>query len=285
MSKKNCILCGADSFKKLYKKKGFDIEKCKSCSLIRTDIPKNFNIKSIYGHDYFQGGKDDGYLDYVGSRRVLSREFSRLSEEIYNQVDQLNDRKLKLLEVGCAYGFFLEEASNYFDCYGIEVSIEASSYAKSNGHKVFGGDVSEENLSKIGAVDIIVMLDVIEHLENPLATLELLQKYLKRGGSIIIVTGNIDSILYKLMGKNWRLMTPPQHTYFFSKKTLVKSLQKCRLEVVSVSRPWKFVPLGLAFYQLGSRIGFRLKRLETLNNLGMYVNLFDVVKVIAIRKE
>ena len=130
-------------------------------------------------------------------------------------------------------------------------------------------------------VDIIAMLDVIEHLPNPAETVSLLDKFLNSGGLFLVVTGDIDSVPARVMKKKWRLMTPPQHTYFFSKKTLTGLFRKFNYEIVKMDRPWKFVPLGLAFYQLGCRLGTRIKWLEKLSNVGVYLNLFDTVRIVA----
>jgi hypothetical protein len=50
---------------------------------------------------------------------------------------------------------------------------------------------------------------------------------------------------------------------------------------VECAKPWKFVPLGLAVYQAGRRFGLRLRWLERLNGLGIPVNLFDTMRVLA----
>ncbi len=76
-------------------------------------------------------------------------------------------------------------------------------------------------------------------------------------------------------------MTPPQHTFFFSKETLIQLLKKNELTIKLADKPWKFVPLGLAFYQLSSRLGLSLKVPTSLNRIGVPVNLFDTIRVIA----
>ena len=75
-------------------------------------------------------------------------------------------------------------------------------------------------------------------------------------------------------------MTPPQHTYFFSRQTLRSIFERMHYKIEVVKRPWKVVPLSLAFYQLGSRLGFRLRLLEKLN-VFVPVNLGDTVMIAA----
>jgi 2-polyprenyl-3-methyl-5-hydroxy-6-metoxy-1,4-benzoquinol methylase len=75
----------------------------------------------------------------------------------------------RLLDVGCAYGFFLQEAKRYFDCYGFDVSNYAISRAKKYGKRIRFKVASAEKdwPYENRFFDAITMWDVIEHLENP----------------------------------------------------------------------------------------------------------------------
>jgi hypothetical protein len=85
----------------------------------------------------------------------------------------------------------------------------------------------------------------------------------------------------RLAGRHWRLMTPPQHLYFFSCHTLAALLERVGLKVVDCRKPWKMVSLGLAMYQIACRLGLRLPFPSWINHLGIPLNLFDTMRVIA----
>jgi len=264
----------------IYEKWGHPIFRCNICQLGSTGLNGAFDAVQIYSQPYFQGGRKDGYADYLASEFVLRKEFRRM-------VDKIREHGVsagRLLEVGCAYGFFLLEAQEYFDCYGVEISETAAKSSQSRGLNVHCGTVTAGFLKENDPFDVIVMLDVIEHLQNPPEVLNLLHATLNRGGLLMISTGDWNSILARIMRKHWRLMTPPQHLFYFSRKTLTALLAKTGFRVVYCARPWKFIPLGLASYQLGNRVGWRLSLLESLNSLAIPVNLFDTIHVIA-RKE
>jgi hypothetical protein len=125
------------------------------------------------------------------------------------------------------------------------------------------------------------MLDVIEHLPNPLETLALVGQALDVGGWLMISTGDWDSLLARVMGRRWRLMTPPQHLFYFSRRTLTESLRQCGFRVEHHARPWKLVPLGLAVYQLSTRLGLRSSLFTSPSSLAVPVNLFDTVRLVA----
>src|SRR5262249_7180751 len=156
--------------------------------------------------DYFSGGKSDGYADYPGAEPILRREFA-------GTVKFVREWRScgRLVEVGCAYGYFLQEAKAFFDVCGIELATEAAIHCRKSGLQVFTGMADETNLQQIGSTDVFVLLDVIEHLPDPRETLRLLTRHLNPGGIIIITTGDFGSPVARLLGRHWRLMTPPQH--------------------------------------------------------------------------
>lgn len=273
-----CQICAGQVFTHLFKKSGFDILKCSNCDIVFTNIPRGFDLLSIYDESYFQGGQVDGYGNYLGTEAVLRREFKK-SVTLLRELTG-NRSGLKLLELGSAYGFFMDEASQYFDCLGIEVSTPAAEYSRQRGHRVIGGMLTEEALSQIGTVDIVALFDVVEHLADPVATFGLIDRCLNKDGVVMLTTGDIESVYARLSGKSWRLMTPPQHTFFFSPRTLRSLFEKMNYKVEIVKRPWKVVPLSLAFYQLGSRLGLRFKVLEKLP-LFVPVNLGDTMMIVA----
>lgn len=274
-----CNLCGNTTHRLLYMKKNFPIVRCTKCGLVSTVLPENFDTRTIYDETYFKGGQVDGYADYESSEKILKSEFKKVLNKLLSYFPDTKGKKL--LEIGSAYGYFLDEAKNYFDCYGVEVSTDGVQQSVKRGLNVFEGVLDQNLLRKTGKVDAVVMLDVIEHLPDPSGTLKMIYEAMNPGGVILIVTGDHSSLLSRIMKDNWRLMTPPQHTFFFSNKTLPMMAESAGFKVLSVNAPWKIVPFGLPFYQVGRRTGIRIKALENINNFGIPVNLFDTVRVIA----
>src|SRR5262249_42933072 len=104
----------------LYSKNGCDILRCPPCGLGRAPAG-GFDPGSSYTDDYFSGGHADGYADYRGAEPVLRREFAGTVDFIRRHRDSG-----RLLDVGCAYGFFLQEAKRAFDVSGIEIAADAA---------------------------------------------------------------------------------------------------------------------------------------------------------------
>jgi SAM-dependent methyltransferase len=272
---RHCPACGQTTeHRLLYSIKGCDILKCRSCELGRAEAPA-FDPASYYTRDYFSGELSDGYADYRGAEPVLGREFARTVKFIRERRD-----RGRLLEVGCAYGYFLREAQPYFDVVGIELAADAATYCGKYGFPIFSGVADQTTLHQIGSLDVIVLLDVIEHLPEPYETLRLLAHHLNLGGIIIITTGDFGSPVARLFGRHWRLMTPPQHLWFFSHDSMRKMANSLSLRVEHVDHPWKIVPLSLIVFQLRRMLRLPARYGSSAARFGLPVNLFDAMRVV-----
>jgi SAM-dependent methyltransferase len=251
-----------------------DILQCESCGLGRTEAAA-FDPATYYTEDYFSGRHPDGYADYRAAEPVLRREFARSVDFIRRFRPEG-----KLLELGCAYGFFLEEAARHFDVTGIELAADAADHCRRHGLRVLQGAADAVNLNQVGRVDVTVLFDVIEHLPDPRRTLALCHQHLNPGGIIVITTGDFGSAVARLAGAKWRLMTPPQHLWFFTQDSLRRLAAGLGLAVEHIDHPWKIVPVSLIDFQLRRMLGLRPAAAASPGTLGLPVNLFDAMRIV-----
>jgi SAM-dependent methyltransferase len=270
---RSCPACGTADHEFRFKVNGCDIWQCRSCGLGQAESI-GFDPAAYYTGEYFSGQRSDGYADYLGAEPVLRREFARSVTFIRQFCD-----KGKLLEIGCAYGLFLKEAEQCFEVAGIELAEEAAEHARRSQLNVCSGVADEENVARLGPADVIVLFDVIEHLTDPRATLALCERYLRPGGIIVITTGDFDSFLARLAGTHWRLMTPPQHLWFFTKASMARLASSLGLSLEFADHPWKIVPMSLIRFQLRRMLGLRGGS-GTAGRMGVPVNLFDAMRLV-----
>ena len=151
-------------------------------------------------------------------------------------------------------GFSLQEAARAgFEVAGIELATDTAEHARGRGLNVTTGIADEATLATLGAFDVIVLLDVIEHLEDPLGTLVLCERHLNPGGVIVLTTGDFGSLVARMTGASWRLMTPPQHLlWFFSGEAMRRLAPSLALHLEIYDHPWKLVPLSLILFQISA---------------------------------
>lgn len=211
-----CAVCNQNSWAKLYD----SLVRCQNCGFIRArDKYHNLNPKKLYGPRYFFG---IDYFDYQRELPALTKNFSdRLKRILEFKKDGW------LLEIGCAYGYFLQLAEEYFQTTGIDLNPEITKRAKESTKKskITTGDFLKIKFPQ-SSFDVVCLFDTIEHLKRPDRYLEKIYSLLKPGGIIVIETGDIKSPLARLQGKKWRLITPPTHLSYFSQKSLSSLLYK-----------------------------------------------------------
>ncbi|MBP9814610.1 class I SAM-dependent methyltransferase, partial [Candidatus Woesebacteria bacterium] len=201
-------------------KNGYWLYRCPDCQFAQTDLAKNYItfVKDHYSKGYFLGDPTrSAYANYELDKPMIVRNMRKFLGKILQK-----KKSGKLLDVGCAYGYFVELAQSAgFDAYG----FDPSAYAVSQARKLVGksriaqGTISEVRY-KENTYDVITLFDVFEHLQDPVTDLKKLRRMLKPDGIIIIATGNAQSFAAKVFGRRWTFYIPPQHLSFFTKANL-----------------------------------------------------------------
>jgi 2-polyprenyl-3-methyl-5-hydroxy-6-metoxy-1,4-benzoquinol methylase len=137
----------------------------------------------------------------------------------------------RLLEVGCSVGYFLNAARHSFEVVGVEPSRWAQKYTRERLKIEVPAATLEEAAFSDAHFDVVAMIDVIEHLPDPLAALREVRRILKPGGHLYIVTPDIESLSARILGSRWWGLRPA-HIFYFSSKTLRAMLEANGFEIV-----------------------------------------------------
>lgn len=185
----------------------YNIACCTTCGTrFVTDLPSPEELAAIYTSSNFYELPPDSI------RRNEAENMRRLKI-----IKQLKSRG-KLLDIGCAQGLLLDQAARQgYESSGIEPSFRYAGEAARKGHAVFNGRLEEFSAQRGNErFDIIVCLDVIEHVVDPRTFLSQAASLLAENGIMVISTPNYSGVIAKLLGARDPYMTPPIHTTFFT---------------------------------------------------------------------
>jgi SAM-dependent methyltransferase len=224
-----CPLCGAAESTLMHDLSPYRVVRCLSCALsyLSPRLNESAMLRFYADDKYFEDG-DLGYTSYFrqeGSLRYSFRRFLR----------QLHRRKLaggSLLEIGCGYGFLLDEAKPYFDYrVGIDFSSSVES-ARQRADRVYRGDLDEIPADE--RFDCIILVSVIEHVHSPVEYLAKLRDRLRPGGKVVVATPDVDSIFRRLLGLRWpAFQVIPEHVSFYNGPTLSAVMAKAGFSSVT----------------------------------------------------
>jgi len=246
--KRKCPVCSDNRVKIRHHIKKYEYLKCQNCgTLFIQNIINNFNQ---YNHKYFSGKDDNnfsGYPDYIGKSGALKRNFKNYLIQMKNNFPFENK---SLLDIGCAYGFFLDEARNKgLNVYGYDISVDAIKWMKKN--LGINGVAGKSPDVVSGKYDIIMLSEVFEHISEPDKFLKKVRKKLKKDGYLVVVTGNCDSFLAKLLGSKWWYLNPPDHCILYNKKSLKMILENNEFQIIRHQNfKMHWVDIGNLFFKL-----------------------------------
>lgn len=177
-----------------------------------------------------------------------------------------NPKNLKILDVGCGTGALMKELSIYGEVYGVDFSDQAIDFCKSRGIN----NVQKSGIEKIphpdNYFDIVLALDVLEHIPDDMTGLSEIHRVLKPGGSVIIFVPTFKFLwgVTDVISQHYRRYTKPE---------LLSKVQKTDFKVVYSSYFNFFLFFPIYFSRLIVKI-FKIK-LKTENDTGAgFVNNF-----------
>ncbi|MFH1995475.1 MAG: methyltransferase domain-containing protein [Candidatus Omnitrophota bacterium] len=257
-----------------------DIErvfKCGTCGLVFARQDRDLRF---YANRYAEM-VDKEYAEEEPGRRAAS-------VVILKRIEKLK-KPGRLLEIGCANGFFLDEARRRgWDVEGVDISKRAALYAKEKLNlKVFRGSLKKAGFSE-KQFDAIVMLDVLQYITDPKYALIEARKLLKDSGILYISTPNIASTSSRLLG-SWRWGIYKHFLFFFSKGTLEKMLDAGGFKVKQYNPHIRIYSLKYwvkkfkAYNNALFRILDFITRIGDLGLTTLRVNLLDQIEVLSVK--
>lgn len=219
-------------------------------------------------------------MNQIGYEEKGIKYFSRPRVEIKQFLPRSG---INVLEVGCGTGAtlsWLKSSMGYEKTIGIELMKEVACLANKDIDQLLVGSIEELELNKIFKdknLDLILCLDVLEHLSDPWRVIEELAGLLNEGGVIIASIPNIRyiDVLSALVFKgDWTYkeegILDRTHIRFFTKKTAIQ-LMKCG---------------GLKVQKVGGTMPEKYSKKWFLNKitLELFSDFFAVQNIISARK-
>jgi hypothetical protein len=212
-----CPICGGSS---KIAHPAFNIHPAKSYRF-------DFRVCGACGHGWIDPMPSQGLLNYLyghGSRSVIGAEWTEVEVSSLSVPGQLvSARELQAgaparryfelgLGKGLLYTQFMERG---WQCHGVEPGAW--------GQKFPGVFSDFGAMARSWAADVIVALDVLEHIANPVATLRQLRSLAAPGARVYAAMPNRESLRARIGRENWRMLRPLGHVNYWSRSSVTQA--------------------------------------------------------------
>ncbi len=282
-----CLFCGVHEERLRFRDDPYRVVECRRCGLVYVNprLPSD-RLHEMYQDEYWESdrAKEFGYAQYLSEAENYLRTYRRRA----TLVDGYKPTPGRVLDVGCAAGFFLKVMRDKgWSTAGIEIARPMIEYAErelglDDMHR---GDLLTVDLPP-ASFDVVTLWDVVEHLEEPVRHLEVVHRLLKDDGVLVLETQDVSSRFARLMGRNWQHYKHEEHLYHFHPETLSRLLDLAGFEVLENTprRGGKYVSMSFLVERVGKLhpvFSALASPLLLLRGFAPYVNLLDEMVVVA----
>jgi 2-polyprenyl-3-methyl-5-hydroxy-6-metoxy-1,4-benzoquinol methylase len=230
--------------------------KCTACETLISACAQNSNPGKVindeqdfYGRNYWFSHQEKD----LGLDNIIARARTDLSERCLHWLRTVLKYKLppgSILELGSGHGGFVAMLrQSGFDATGLEISPWVVDFAR----KTFGvpmllGAVEDQKL-KSGSLDGITLMDVLEHLPDPIGSMRRCLKLLKSDGIVVVQTPRYpehkshDEMVYG-RDRFLEMLQEKEHLYLFSERSIRELFHRLGAEYLN------FEPAIFAHYDM-----------------------------------
>jgi len=237
-----CALCGSDEATVCAEGRDFEYDtsdnvftfvRCDACEHVYLDPrPRVEDLDIIYPSNYYS------FLG-TGNSLVANAQRRWESGKVALYREWVGEGQRCILDVGCGDGRFLSLLRDFgapeWEMVGLEFDAGSIEKCRSMGFEAHAERVEDfaDAPAQQGRFDGVVMLQLIEHVEDPAVVCEQVHRLLKPGGVFVIETPNLAGLDHRLFsGRHWGHYHFPRHWNLFSEASLRRMLEARGFEIV-----------------------------------------------------
>ncbi len=233
-----CCVCQREG-RPVYDLDPFGVVRCPRCGLVFVSprlAPEA--LQRLYDDvGYFEGdGSVYGRAARFAPGMLLQRAWMAGRLDLAAQALDRPVQGARLLEIGSAYGLFLDAArTRGYDVTGVELSAPAAAHARDSlGLTVHSTQLADAPLE--GRFDVVCAWDTIEHVPDPVQFWTAVRNVVADDGVVLFSTPYFSSVPARMLRTRWWTLKPTEHIWQFTPRTHRVVAEAAGMRVVRIVR-------------------------------------------------
>ncbi|MFT3886300.1 MAG: class I SAM-dependent methyltransferase [Flavobacteriales bacterium] len=220
LEKRTCPACGHASGTLLPAYAAHHLRRCPRCGCAYVDrVPTSTELDTYYGD----------YPIKDAPPAVTIKRYGELLDDL-----EVHHRTGRLIDVGCGGGGFLRcAAERGWEAHGTEYGAATVETLREQGFHMRQGPLDAANY-EAGSFDVVVSIEVLEHVIDPREELRQMHRILRPGGLLYITTPNFNALTRRLTGSRWTVVAYPEHLTLFTAASLHGLLERSGFERIGL---------------------------------------------------
>ncbi len=251
----------------------FSYGRCKKCNLLFAPIFYNGQqLQSLYSQMS------------PNMELVPMRALDRTQEGYFFELQKYSSLDGGYIEVGPDIGIFTKNCSraggfsHYWLCEPNEAVLDQLIEAVDGAPHTIIKDMFGFDQIPDGSASVAVMIQVLDHLLDPVATLKVLNRKLKPGAKLLLVTHNEASLLRKIVGWRWPAFCL-QHPQIYNPQSITKLLEESGFAVDSIGRTKNYFECSFLIKHLMWAFGVKVKSVPKWLDFTLGLKLGNILTV------
>lgn len=209
---------------------------------------------------------------------------SKTQRGYFNKLKEFSSLENGYIEIGPDIGIFTSNCSKEgkFDYFWLcepnkEVANTLSKNMANCKYTIIEGMFGFSEIPP-NSSSVAVMIQVLDHLIDPINTLVELKTKLRPNAKLLLVTHNEKSLLCKILGWKWPAFCM-QHPQIYSPDSLTKLLENSGYKVESITNSKNYFQLSFLLKHILWAFGVKLNKIPSIFNFSIGLKLGNIITV------
>lgn len=196
----------------------YRIVRCNACGLVRSDpVLSDEELAALYRRSEFLYQRESSFA---------ARTYASLLTRYFGMFPR--PEQIRLLEIGCGNGAFLEEMQRrrLHTVIGVEPSVQAVEHASGAVRSAIINNLFNRGFFQPETFDVVCAFHVLDHVRAPVEFIRECFRIVNKKGIVIVVCHNVDAIVNKMLGE-YSPVFDVEHIFLFNPATLRNLFESC----------------------------------------------------------